>query len=98
MQEAYEEAGVLTMPSRPLLGSYQYDKVLNDGSLLPCIVDVFAIQMVRLLDEWPEMSQRTRRWYGVEAAASLVTEPDLASLLQQFGKTAPDAMTAGSTG
>ena len=87
-QEAFEEAGVVVVPNDKLLGSYQYDKVLGDGSLLTCTVDVFAMPMVRLLDGWPEMSQRTRRWYGANAAAALVAEPDLAGLLDEFGKTA----------
>jgi hypothetical protein len=43
--------------------------------------------MVRLLEEWPEMSQRNRRWYGANAAAALVDEPDLGGLLGEFGKT-----------
>lgn len=90
MQEAFEEAGVVTLPNERRIGSYQYDKVLNDGSLLACTVDVFAMPMVRLLDQWPEASQRKRRWYGANAAAALVAEPELAGLLSEFGRTAPD--------
>jgi 8-oxo-dGTP pyrophosphatase MutT (NUDIX family) len=89
MQEAYEEAGVVAMPGHEPVGSYEYDKVLGEGSLLPCSVEVFAIPIGRLLDQWPEMSRRTRRWYGAEVAASLVAEPDLANLLRDFGRTAP---------
>lgn len=55
-QEAFEEAGVVAAPTSEPVGSYQYDKVLRDGSLLPCTVDVFAMPMLRLLEEWPEMS------------------------------------------
>ena len=77
------------MPGHEAVGSYEYDKVLGEGSLLPCSVEVFAIPIGRLLDQWPEMSRRTRRWYGAEVAASLVAEPDLANLLRDFGRTAP---------
>lgn len=83
-QEAFEEAGVIGTPSDPPIGTYRYDKVLKDGSLLPCLVDVFAVPVDRLLDHWPEMSQRKRRWYGTESAAALVAEPELAELLSRF--------------
>jgi hypothetical protein len=68
-----------------MVGTYQSTKGLANGSLLPCTVNVFAIRSPRLLDAWPEMAQRERRWYGVEAAAAQVTEPTLSDLLRDFG-------------
>jgi 8-oxo-dGTP pyrophosphatase MutT (NUDIX family) len=85
MQEAFEEAGVIALRTDAMVGTYQYSKELADGSLLPCTVDVFAIRSPRLLDAWPEMEQRKRRWYGVEAAAAQVAEPALSELLRSFG-------------
>lgn len=84
LQEAYEEAGALAEPSERLLGSYGYDKILKDGSVMPCAVGVFAVPLLRVLDRWPEMNQRKRRWYSAGTAASLVREPGLADLLRQF--------------
>lgn len=83
-QEAFEEAGAIVEEGEAL-GSYRYDKVMKDGTLLACIVDVFAMPVARLLDEWPEKEQRTRRWYGAGAAAARVAEPDLAHLVSDFG-------------
>ncbi len=83
-QEAFEEAGALTAKDDGILGTYQYDKILDDGSRFPCTVDVFGFKLVRLADHWPEMRQRRRRWYAAEAAASLVAEPELAALLSSF--------------
>ena len=80
-QEAFEEAGAVTAQDDGILGTYQYDKILEDGSRLPCTVDVFGFKLVRLADHWPEMTQRVRRWYAAEAAASLVAEPELATLI-----------------
>lgn len=80
-QEAFEEAGAVTADSDGVLGTYRYDKVLKDGSERPCTVDVFCFRIVRLADHWPEMKQRTRRWYATGTASSLVAEPDLAVLL-----------------
>ena len=92
LQEAWEEAGAIAVPADQPLGTYQYDKVLEDGTLLPCRVDVFSLPVARLADEWPEMMLRTRRWYGAEAAALLVAEPDLAVLLREFGQNVPAAV------
>lgn len=85
LHEAFEEAGVYALRTDTMVGTYQYTKGLGDGSLLPCAVDVFAIRSPRLLDTWPEMGQRQRRWYGVEAAAAQVTEPALSDLIRGFG-------------
>ena len=86
LQEAWEEAGAIATSAAEPFGDYHYDKVLDDGSLLRCAVDVFPAEASRLVDEWPEMTQRRRRWYGTEAAAALVAEPDLAALLRAFGE------------
>lgn len=53
-------------------------------SHLACTVDVFGFKLVRLADHWPEMTQRVRRWYAAEAAASLVAEPELATLISSL--------------
>jgi 8-oxo-dGTP pyrophosphatase MutT (NUDIX family) len=92
MVEAFEEAGVRGVAADQPLGSYHYDKVLKDGSLRPCKVDVFAIPVVKLLDEWPEMGQRRRRWYSALTAASMVAEPDLAEILSAFHETRLEAV------
>ena len=81
-QEAFEEAGVRGEAVEQPIGCYRYDKVLKDGSVLPCHVDVFAIHTGGLLDDWPEKMQRQRRWYSAPAAAKMVTEPDLARFLR----------------
>ena len=85
-QEAFEEAGAIVGSDWEPLGPYGYNKVLRDGSMLACTVELFAMPAVRLLDEWPEREQRTRRWYGADAAAARVAEPNLAQLLSDFGR------------
>jgi 8-oxo-dGTP pyrophosphatase MutT (NUDIX family) len=86
-QEAFEEAGAVTAQDDGILGTYRYDKILDDGSRLPCTVDVFGFKLVRLADHWPEMTQRVRRWYAAETAASLVAEPELAALISSLERT-----------
>ncbi|MDO6586782.1 NUDIX hydrolase [Salipiger sp. 1_MG-2023] len=82
-QEAWEEAGVIAAPRPPrLIGRYRYDKIADGGLPMPTDVDVFAIEVARLADDFPEAHQRERRWMAPAAAAQLVAEPDLAQLLR----------------
>lgn len=83
MQEAFEEAGAWGNSSDEPIGAYTYEKILADGAALPCKVDVFAVQALGLLDEWPERTQRRRRWFTLPSAAERVMEPDLANFLRQ---------------
>ncbi|WP_297803611.1 NUDIX hydrolase [uncultured Brevundimonas sp.] len=83
-QEAYEEAGVQgDIAARPV-GHYRYDKRMKDGRAVPCVVDVYPLEVLIQLGSWPEFEQRTRKWMSRDEAASAVHEPDLASLLRSF--------------
>lgn len=83
LQEAFEEAGVEGTAGEQPIGTYRYDKILKNGSAVPCLVDVFALHVTDLLDDWPESAQRERRWFNVLSAAEQVAEPDLARFLRQ---------------
>lgn len=83
-QEAYEEAGVVGSPHPASLGLYTYDKVQPDGSSLPCVVTVFAIEVKQRLDRFPEKGQRKRRWFSRRRAAESVDEPELQQILRCF--------------
>jgi len=84
MQEAWEEAGVRKGAAGSVLGSYTYDKELKTG--LPVAVEtlVFPVEVARLEDEFPEASERTRRWVCPAKAATMVREPELQDLLRRF--------------
>ena len=45
--EAMEEAGVEGAVSRKALGWFHYDKLRKSGELLPCKVQVFAMEVTR---------------------------------------------------
>lgn len=83
MQEAFEEAGAWGNSNDEPIGSYDYQKILANGTALACKVDVFAIQALGLLDDWPEKMQRRRRWFTLVNAAARVMEPDLRRVLRQ---------------
>ena len=84
-QEAYEEAGVKGEVEREPLGYYLYNKVLKDDFAIGCRVQVHALQVERLLEDYPEKDQREAHWFDYEVAAQQVREPLLKSLILEFG-------------
>ena len=84
-EEAWEEAGVVdaAVKSRPL-GAYHYPKVLDDGSIRPCRVEVFRIRVGKLAKSYPEARERKRIWVSPGKAAKLVDEPELKAILRDF--------------
>ncbi|MRH21206.1 NUDIX hydrolase [Rhodovulum strictum] len=82
--EALEEAGALGRVGTAPIGRYRYDKILDNGTALPCVVEVFPMLVERLKRDWKERRQRKRRWFKARAAARRVDEPDLAALLLEL--------------
>jgi 8-oxo-dGTP pyrophosphatase MutT (NUDIX family) len=83
-REAFEEAGVEGIVDPDPLGCFDYDKRLADTTVQPCRVTVFAIRVKRLLNDFPEKGQRTRKWFRPQKAALKVHEPQLQALLAGF--------------
>jgi ADP-ribose pyrophosphatase YjhB (NUDIX family) len=98
-REAFEEAGAIGVISDQPIGSYRYDKRLKDGRVKTIDVAVYSLQVSELLDEWPEMDERERRWMTPAQAAMAVQEGALAALLLSMevslpsttGRVAPSA-------
>lgn len=84
-QEAFEEAGVKGKVEKEPLGYYHYDKVLKDDFSVGCMVQVHALAVERLVEDFPEKHQRKSRWFEYEVAAQQVKEPLLKSLILDFG-------------
>jgi 8-oxo-dGTP pyrophosphatase MutT (NUDIX family) len=82
--EALEEAGAVgRMDDRPL-GTYRYEKLMDDGSTVPCRVTLYPMLVTKLKRRWKERSARKRRWFSVEKAAAKVDEPGLKALLSEL--------------
>lgn len=83
--EAWEEAGVRgTLMSEPV-GSFTYEKRRPDD-IIPVTVEVYLLQVVEEVGEWPEATQRDRAWFSPAAAADAVQEPELKALLLQLAE------------
>ena len=85
LQEAWEEAGVAeaTAASEPL-GSYHFIKNQDNGTAEPVMTLVYAAEVRRLADQYPESHERKRQWMPPAEAANLVHEPELRDLLRQL--------------
>ncbi|MEP2531344.1 NUDIX hydrolase [Shimia sp.] len=85
LQEAWEEAGVKKATIDPeILGTYDYDKRLDGGAEVKVEVQVYATEVDKLVDVFPEMEERNRKWVSPTAAADMVEEPGLQQLLRQI--------------
>ncbi len=83
-REAYEEAGVKGRVYDANLGAFTYTKRLAGGRKMPCAVLIYPLHVTKVLTEYPEKSERTRKWMSPKKAAKFVTEPELAHLLRHF--------------
>jgi len=82
--EAYQEAGVKGTIYDQCLGGYSYTKVMDRGQNLPVMVMVYPIKVKRLLTEYPERIQRSRKWVSLKKAAEKLSDPELAALVARF--------------
>ena len=80
--EAFEEAGVKGRLAEPSVGSFAYAKW--EGI---CTVEVFAMTVEEVLDDWPERAERTRRWLPLAEAAGLADDPEAGDLIRRLGET-----------
>lgn len=78
--EAREEAGVVGKALRKPLGTYSYWKRLSESFVL-VKVTVYLLLAEETLAEWDEAATRERAWLAPADAATLVDEPELASLI-----------------
>ncbi len=79
--EAFEEAGLIGDVAPQSVGFFRYLKRMRDGGDVTCDVDVYKMSVTKLLDDWPERTQRRRKWFTLAEAASVVQEADLTELL-----------------
>lgn len=86
-KEAWEEAGLIGQVRPRAIGSYLSEKRLLDGTVEPCLVKVFVMDVERQLDDWPERLERETRWLSPAQAAMKVTEGGLVEIL--LGLAAP---------
>jgi 8-oxo-dGTP pyrophosphatase MutT (NUDIX family) len=81
-QEAFEEAGIVGAVDPEAIGLYSYEKRRRLRGAVPALVHLFRMRVEEERDDWPEKSQRERRWFAPHEAAAAVAESDLAELIR----------------
>jgi 8-oxo-dGTP pyrophosphatase MutT (NUDIX family) len=85
-REAFEEAGVVgAVGSRPV-GSFSYEKRLNNGGSVECEVHVFPLEVKRQSKEWPEKQERRVKWLSASKAAAKVKDPVLSKIIRRVAR------------
>ena len=85
-REAFEEAGVTGRVTPQPIGSYHYLKEKKDGGGIPCSVEVFALEVIKQMDDWPEKQLRQLDWVPIDQAVARIVEPGLRQILREFRK------------
>jgi 8-oxo-dGTP pyrophosphatase MutT (NUDIX family) len=77
--EAWEEAGWLGLLESEPIGSYSYEKLGRERSVL-----VYVLRVIEERKEWPEKALRTREWVPREEACERIEEAELRLLLRSL--------------
>ena len=80
--EAWEEAGLKGRAFDHCLGVFSAVKPLGPDA--PVIVMVYPLKVKHIASDFPEATQRVRKWVSRKKAARLVDEPELARILLDF--------------
>ncbi|MFC5386268.1 NUDIX hydrolase [Aquamicrobium segne] len=81
--EALEEAGVEGKTLPVPAGAYSYWKRLP-SAFVRVNVTVYLLNVTRQLNHWPEAKSRKRAWLRPQQAATLIDEPELATLVRNL--------------
>lgn len=84
MREAYEEAGVEGKVTGNCIGIYSHTKSLRKNEDLPFVVAIYPMKVARMLLDYPEKSQRKRKWFSLKKAAAVVDHPELRQIIKDF--------------
>lgn len=75
-KEAYEEAGVVGSDETVELGSFNLNKTIG-----VCNIKIYSMEVVKMLDDYPDKNSRKRKWFSVEEAKVVVKISELSNLI-----------------
>jgi 8-oxo-dGTP pyrophosphatase MutT (NUDIX family) len=85
-REALEEAGVVGQIGKEPIGSFSHRKVLKEGRVIVCRVQVFPLEVTRQRKTWPEKGKREVQWFSPAQAARTVRQPLLSRMIRSLQK------------
>lgn len=83
-REAWEESGVVGIPSENPIGSYAATKLMPEGYEVSANILIFPILALGQSLDWPERAERSLKWCRLAEACDVVGEKALADLLRSF--------------
>jgi 8-oxo-dGTP pyrophosphatase MutT (NUDIX family) len=90
-EETFEEAGVRGTVAAMAIGRYHAIKP-GPGGGTPISVEMYAIEVKKQFDDWPEVSERRRQWATLAEARLQLSEPALIVMAEKIvGDRAGDA-------
>lgn len=78
-KEAYEEAGVLGSNETFDLGDFLLDKPTG-----PILIKVFSMEVMDVLEDYPEKNDRKRKWFSLEEASELIAIREIAEMFREL--------------
>jgi 8-oxo-dGTP pyrophosphatase MutT (NUDIX family) len=75
-KEAYEEAGVIGANETVELGSFRIK-----SSIGVCDLKVYSMEVIEVLEDYPDKDQRKRKWFSVKDAADNISIPDVSGMI-----------------
>lgn len=85
LQEAFEEGGVVGKVSDAPIGVFGYDKQFyKENTEIPVMAVIYPVKVKKLKSDYPEKSQRKRKWMSVKKAANKVDDKQLRKFLKHF--------------
>jgi 8-oxo-dGTP pyrophosphatase MutT (NUDIX family) len=82
-REALEEAGLVGHVGKRCIGTFKFDRSRN-GRDTTCLIDVYALRVEQQMQTWTEMHERSVLRCNVKTALSLVSVPNLATLINRY--------------
>ena len=86
-QEAFEEAGIEGKLTDEPIGLFRHVKQHLLFGEMEVDILVHPLAVKRELSDWPEKSERSRKWFALDVAATRVDSSELSLLILEFGKS-----------
>ena len=84
-REAFEEAGARGKVGAKSIGSFKYDKMLDEqGIAVQCEVKVYPLLVKRQSAEFAEVGQRLSQWAELDKALSLIEKSGIKAIVTAF--------------
>lgn len=90
---AFDEAGIIGDIDPKPLTDYHYSVPDRNGAGYPRCVTLFAMRVRGTLLHWKEQSERQRRWFGIDEAATRLQNAELAGFVHSLGQRLPLSLT-----